>query len=71
MAEAMLYGDLLESWKLWCKTESEKEMEVTFKKEVTGEIYKKKFLKGDTDEIFEHCLGKVFQKFIKKCDARK
>ena len=30
VAEAMLYGDLLESWKLWRKTESEKEMEGTF-----------------------------------------
>ena len=63
--------DLLESWKLWYKTESEKEMEGIFQKKDSEETYKKKFKKGDTDKVFKYCLGKVFQKFIKKSDARK
>ena len=38
MEETMLDGDLLESWKLWCKTESKNEKEDTFKKEATREV---------------------------------
>ena len=29
------------------------------------------FEKGDTDKVFKYCMGKVFNCFIKKCDARK
>ena len=70
MTEAILYGDLLESWKLWYKTESEKNMESIFQKKDTGEIHKKKFQKGEINEEFKYCLDKVRQKFIKKYDAR-
>ena len=58
MVEAMLDGDLLESWKLWRKNELEKEKEGTFKKE-TGEVYKKKYVEGDSDGVFKYCSGKV------------
>ena len=46
-------------------------MEGTFQKKDSEETYKKKFKKGDTDEVFKYCLGKVRQKFIKKYDARR
>ena len=46
-------------------------MEGTYKKKDTGESYKKKFKKGDTDEIHKNYLGKVRNYFIKKYDARK
>ena len=51
MAEAMLDRDLLDSWKLWRKTESSKEKEGIFNKEVTGEFYKKKYVEEDSDGI--------------------
>ena len=66
MTETMLDRRLLEPWKLWRQTESEKEMEGTYKKKDTRETYKKKFKKGDTAKVFKHCLGKVCSFFIKK-----
>ena len=42
MVGPMIYGDLIESWKLWRQTESEKEVEKTFKSKGTDEKYKKK-----------------------------
>ena len=71
MVKAMLDRDIMESWKLWCKTESKKGMEGTFQKKDTGETYKKKYKKGDSDELFKYFLGKVSQRFIKKYDTRK
>ena len=71
MVDAMLDGDLLESWKLWHQTESDKEIEGTFQKRDSGETYKKKFKKGDSDGVFRYCLGKVYNRFIKKYNARK
>ena len=41
MVEAMLNGDLLESWKLWRKSEAEKEVEKSFK-DKGDRKYKKK-----------------------------
>ena len=41
MAEEMLDGGLLESWKLWRDTKSEKEKKGTFKKDDTVEVCKK------------------------------
>ena len=35
MVEAMLFGELLESWKLWRKTEAKKEIEKTFRSKET------------------------------------
>ena len=52
MAEKMLDGDILESWKLWHKAESENGKEGTFKKEVTGDVYKKKYVEGYSDGVF-------------------
>ena len=71
MTVAILDGNLLEPWKLWHQTEYEKEMEGTYEKKGTGEAYEKKFKKGDTDEVFKHCLGKVCNRFIMKYDTRK
>ena len=71
MTEAILDRDLLKSWKLWCKTEFEKEKEWTFKKEATREIYKKKYIEVNSDADFKYCLSKVRNRFIKKCEARR
>ena len=71
MAEAMLCGDLLESWELWRKSEAEKEVEKTFKEKDTDKKYKKKVKQGDNSDTYKYCLGKVRQKIIKKYDARK
>ena len=46
MVEAILGGDLLESWKLWRQIESNKEMERTLQKQDSGKTYKKKFKGG-------------------------
>ena len=46
-------------------------MEGTYNKKDTGEIYKEKFKKGDTDEVFKYCPGKVRNCSIEKYDARK
>ena len=46
MAEAMLDGDLLESWKLWRKTESSKEKEGRFNKEMQERYTRRNTLKG-------------------------
>ena len=72
MKEVMLHGDLLESWKLWHKTKSEKdkEKEGTFKKNDIGEQYKKKYVEGYSNIVFKHCLWKVRNRFIKKYDTR-
>ena len=35
------------------------------------ETYKKKYKKGDLDEVFKYYLGKICQRFIKKYDTRK
>ena len=71
MAEVMLSGDLLKAWKFWHKTESSKEKEGSFKKEITGKVYKKKYVEADSDLVFKYCLGKVRSRFIKNYDARK
>ena len=70
MAEAMLYGDLLESWKLWRKSEAEKEVEKSFK-DKDDKKYKKKVKQGENSDTYKYCVGKTRQKFIKKYDARK
>ena len=59
MAVAMPHGDLLESWKLWSKTESENEVEKTFKSKETDETGKKKVKEGETEEVLWHSLGFV------------
>ena len=56
---------------LWRQTESKLELEGTYQKKDTRENYKKKFKKGDTDEVFKYRLGKIHNRFIKKYDARK
>ena len=71
MAEAMLYGDLLESWKLWRQTEGAVEVEKKFTKKETGEEYLKKVPRGDKSETYKACLGRLRNKFLKKFDARK
>ena len=71
MAEVILDGDLLESWKLWRLTESEKEKEGIFKKKDTEKEYKNKYKEGDSDGVFKYCLGKVNSCFIKKYNAIK
>ena len=38
MVEALLGGDLLEYWKLWHQTASEKDMEGTYKKKDMGDL---------------------------------
>ena len=67
----MLNGDLLASWKLWRKTESEKEKGGSFKKKATGVVYKMKYVEGDSDGVFKYCFSKVCQQFVKKYDVRK
>ena len=42
IAEVMLFGDLLESWRLWRQTETEKKFEKTFKSKETETKYKNK-----------------------------
>ena len=42
MAESMLFGKLLEYWKLWRQTEAEKEIEKTFKSKETDTKYNEK-----------------------------
>ena len=71
MEEAMLDGNLLESWKLWRQTKSNREMEGIFEKISSDKIHKKKFKKGYSDEELKYYLGKIRNRFIKKYDARK
>ena len=61
MAEAMLYGDLLESWKLCRQTEAEKGVDKTFKSKESDEIYKKKVNQGKTEEVW----GIVWARFTR------
>ena len=71
MSEVMLFGDLLESWKLWRQSEADKDIEKTFVSKETNTKYKKKVKQGETEEVLKMCLGKVRQRFIKKYDTRK
>ena len=59
MTEVILNGDLLKSWKLWRKTKFEKEIEGTFQKKDTGETYRGKYKKWDSDEVLKYYLSKV------------
>ena len=56
MAEAMLYGNLLESLKLWRQTEEAVEMEKKVRKKETGNEYTKKVPRGDKTDTFKACL---------------
>ena len=58
MAEAILYDDLLESWKLWRQTEGEVEVEVEkqFREKETGNEYTKKVHRGDKTDTYKACL---------------
>ena len=71
IVEVMLDGNLLESLKLWRKIKSEKEKEYTFKKKDTGDEYKKRYVKENSGEKFQYCLGKVRNRFIKNLNARR
>ena len=42
MTEAMMYGDLLESWKLWRQTEGAVEVDEKFRENETGKEYTEK-----------------------------
>ena len=66
IAEAMLFGDLLESWKLWRQSEAEKDIEKTFATKETNTKYRKKVKQGETEEVLKICLGKIRQRLIKK-----
>ena len=41
-------------------------MEGTYQKKDTGEIYEKKFEKGDSDEVFKYYLVEARNRFMKK-----
>ena len=71
MAEAMLYGDLLEIWKLWRYTEGAVEIEKKLMKRVTDKDYLKRIPRGDKDEKFKAYLGRLHNKFHKKYNAKK
>ena len=49
----------------------DKEVEKMFKDKKTDKKYKKKVKQGGNNEVFNNCLGKVCNKFIKKYDIRK
>ena len=71
MAEAMLYGNLLESWKLWRKTKEAVEVEKKFMGKDTGTKYMKLVPRVGRAKIFKACLGRLRNKFLKKYDTRK
>ena len=70
MAETMLYGDLLESWKILKRTEGAMEVDKKFREKETGK-YTNKVPRGERGETFKTCLGRLLNKFLKKHDARK
>ena len=71
MAEAMLYGDLLENWKLWRQTEGAVEVEKKFREKDSVTQCMKKVPRGDVAEILKACLGRLRNKLLKNYDARK
>ena len=59
-----MYGDLLESWKVWRQTEGAVEVENKFKGNDSGTEYTKKVPRGDWAETFKACLGRLRNIFL-------
>ena len=71
MTEAILYGDLLESWKLWRQTEGVVEVYKKFRATDIGIEYTKNVPRGNKADTFKVWLGGIQNKFLEKYGSRK
>ena len=63
MTETMLNKDLLESWKLWRQTEGAVEVGKKFREMKTRTENIKRAPRGDKDNVFKACLGRLRENF--------